>query len=398
MTTLHRKVLPPFFKHYFNILPQDILNQVYYNPHPTDLLLDTSVFSISRIPLILEMLISHSPILLDPVLNELEDLKVKPELAKLREIVFPGGLLNIKFKADVYGVLKLYPRFSTRYINLLRWRRQTIDKEIRRIEQETGCKPVGKKRADLIQQLIDGGIATQTIKIANKEFRTERIADEVLALFAVLSPIVTGRDCFLFTADEDVFEQTHRLTQMLFDDYGAYLIAKDLTLNETRYRHRHPYSSPLFTGDAEAIGRSAHPDYLLPPPALVKTCATTVIDIGRLKGFTWVSARNMEIAIEFQEHDLLGRRGDPGMDRSILFTSLHYKDKPSCCKEKYHFVIGTPLLLTLSDEYGPMPVFDLIRANMSSIEPTGRQSKIITPFAYHQQRLLKRLMLNKRRR
>jgi len=391
-------ILPPFVTRGFRVDRRQILDPVVHNPHPTDLLLDASVFSIERIPLVCEILISFSPILLAPVLKELEDLKTKPALAELRDLVFPGGVLNAKFRGDDRGVFKSYPRFSARYASLLRWRREMIDRPARRIERETGTEPVGRSRAKLVQNIIGMGVATETIKLANKEYRADRAADEVLAVFAVLSPIITGRDCFLFTADEDVYEQTLQMSEMLFNDYGGYLMAEDFRADESRHSHRHPYASPLFVGEAEAVGRTAHPDYLLPPPALVMTCTTTVIDVGRLKGFTWVSARNMEGAVAFQEHDPLGRKGDPGMGRSILFTPPQFREYPFRCKERHHFVLGTPLLLKLKgDDVGPIEFFDLARATLRTVQAPTRRSRIVTPFADFQRRLLERLAIKQRR-
>jgi len=401
MRSRQRLVLPPFSRFCFDTPPGDFLASVRGNPHPTDLLLDTSVFSTTRIPLVREILgclSSLSPILLAPVVKELEDLKRKPALAELRDIVFPDGVLNVKFRGDHCGVFKSYPRFTTRYASLLRWRRELIDRPARHIELETGSKPAGRSRAKLIRELIEQGLATETIKLANKVYRADRSADEVLAVFAVLSPITTGRDCFLFTADEDVFEQTLRMSEMLFDDYGAYLMAEDFRADELRHRHRHTYTSPLFVGEAEAVGRSAHPDYLLPPPGLVMTCSTTVIDVGRRKGFTWISARNMEAAIAFQEHDTLGRKGNPGMGRSIVFTPPRIPGFPFRCNERHHFVLGTPLLLKLKgDDVGPMAFFDLARAALRKVEAPTRLSRVITPFADFQRRLEERLRIKQRR-
>jgi hypothetical protein len=93
-----------------------------------------------------------------------------------------------------------------------------IDIAVRRAMREIGHEPVGKTRARLIRTLLEQGMATGTIKLANKEYRPDRYADEMLAVFSVLSPIVTGRDCFLLTADKDVFEQVLRMSEMLFDD------------------------------------------------------------------------------------------------------------------------------------------------------------------------------------
>jgi hypothetical protein len=128
------------------------------------------------------------------------------------------------------------------------------------------------------------------------------------------------------------------------------------------------------------------------------TCTTTVIDVGRLKGFTWVSARNMEGAVAFQEHDPLGRKGDPGMGRSILFTPPQFREYPFRCKERHHFVLGTPLLLKLKgDDVGPIEFFDLARATLRTVQAPTRRSRIVTPFADFQRRLLERLAIKQRR-
>jgi hypothetical protein len=133
MSNHQRVVLPPFSISNFTTERRHLLSIVLNNPHPTDLLLDTSVFSVGRLDLVREILISFSPILLPPIRKELEDLKVKPALAELRNLVFPSGSLNSRFREDDHGVLKSYPRFSHRYANLLRWRRDMIDKEVNRI-------------------------------------------------------------------------------------------------------------------------------------------------------------------------------------------------------------------------------------------------------------------------
>ena len=64
MTSPQSVVLPPFSILHFSLDRQQIIACVNRNPHPTDLLLDTSVFSIDRLPLVRE-------ILLVPVLIEL---------------------------------------------------------------------------------------------------------------------------------------------------------------------------------------------------------------------------------------------------------------------------------------------------------------------------------------
>lgn len=389
---IRRGVMPPFFTSSGDIIdPSDVLATAIGNPHPTDVLLDTSIFSMERLALVREILLNFSGMLLGPVLSELEDLKTNPKLVPLRDLVFPDGVLNPRLRIDDRRVFEAYPRFTGRYINLLRSRREAINVAVRHAVHETGQAPTGKARSKLIQKMISDGIAEETIRLANKSCRLDRIADEALAVFAVVRPIITGRDCFLYTADRDVFEQVIRMSDMLFSDYGAYLIARDFRNDESRYSHRHPYISDLFVGDALAVGRDVHPDYLLPPPNLVKTCATCVVDVARLRSFTWISARNMEIAISFQDQDPSCRKGDPGEGRDIIFTLPVMRGVKSRCSQPFHFGIGTPSLVKVStDELGPIASFDVFRALMATGMDARRPTRIVSPFAAHQDRLASR--------
>jgi hypothetical protein len=149
--------LPPFTKHEFRVDVDQLLDPIIRNPHPTDLVLDTSVFARDRIPLVTRILARFRPILLSPVLMELQDLKAKPELMDLRELVFPADRLNERFRGDDQNVLSSYPRFSLKYASLLQWRRKMIDIEARRIERETGNKPTGNARNRMIRELVRQG-------------------------------------------------------------------------------------------------------------------------------------------------------------------------------------------------------------------------------------------------
>jgi hypothetical protein len=243
--------------------------------------------------------------------------------------------------------------------------------------------------------MVSKGVAWETVRLANKASPQHRVADEILAVFSILSPILTGRDCYLYTADRDLRDQVVRMSDLLFGDYGAYLIARDFRNTDARYAHRHPWTSSLsslFLGEALAVGRSAHPDYLLPPPNLVKTCATVVVDVARLKSFIWISARNMEAAISFQDQDSLGRKGDPGDGKDIVFTLPTDPNEENPCQEVFHFGIGLPAPLKIlpGASLGPIPEVDLLRAMMANGKPRVRQSRIVSPFAAHQQRLISR--------
>jgi hypothetical protein len=106
----------------------------------------------------------------------------------------------------------------------------------------------------------------------------------------------------------------------------------------------------------------------------------------------------MEAAISFQEQDPLGRRGDPGMGKSIIFSLPVDRGHDFQCDEKHHFAIGTPSFLRLLNDWaGPIPSFDLFRAIMGAKETPRRSSRILSPFAEHQQRLLRRAVLPRQR-
>jgi hypothetical protein len=120
-------VAPPFSLLEFTLEAKDMMTAILGNPHPTDLLVDASVFSLTREHLIRDLLLHCLPILLPPVLEELEDVKTKPSLKVLRDYIFPGGALNSRFRTDPYEVLMRYPRVVVRNASLLRWRREAIE-------------------------------------------------------------------------------------------------------------------------------------------------------------------------------------------------------------------------------------------------------------------------------
>jgi hypothetical protein len=391
--------LPPFAAHSEPISRlEDVFELLSRNPHPTDVVVDSSAFSMDRLPFARTLFLHFSPILLPPVEEELQDLKAKPDLLALRDFVFPDGVVHSGFRRSRFSAFEAYPRVAWRYTNLLRWRKLAIDIPLRKATRLAGTAPKGKDRSKLIHSILRMGVAHETITLANKDHRADRIADEVLAVFGVLNPIVTGRDCFVLTADRDVFEQAIRMCDLVFDDYGAFLLARDFRNDDARYGHRHEAHSFLFEGKAVAIGRAAEPDYLLPPPMLTKTCSTTVIDLKRLKTFTWISARNIEAAISFQEGDPLGRKGDPDGEHDILFNEPVDPADGSRCKSGHHFVIGHPTLLKVVEDteapfkIGPVPLFDLARAFNSNIRMApGRTPRVLSPFAAHRERLTRAL-------
>ncbi len=101
---------PPFLLRHLNFRPNEILENVELNPHPTDLLLDTSVFSTKCLKLVHDILLSqHSPILLGPVLDELKDLNRRKGVKSLLD---PSRSFALSFQfgfAYFYFFVAVFP-------------------------------------------------------------------------------------------------------------------------------------------------------------------------------------------------------------------------------------------------------------------------------------------------
>jgi hypothetical protein len=188
-----------------------------------------------------------------------------------------------------------------------------------------------------------------------------------LAIEAVLRPILSGRDCFRLTADRDVFEQTFRFIELLFDDYGSFLMAQDFMRNPDRYTHRHEINTPLMEPGAMAIGRVDDPDYLL--PRIFRACAIFAIDVGTRESFSWVCIREIEQMLTFQSRSADGRTADGGngMNVHICFPMA------KCRNVQAHLVIGKDQLHKAQMSPIPISRFDILRA--LSDHPLGQAVK-----------------------
>ncbi len=180
----------------------------------------------------------------------------------------------------------------------------------------------------------------------------------------MLGPILLGRDCFLLTADRDVFKQTFRLIQLIFDDYGSFLIAQDFVRNPDRYTHRHEINTPLMEPGAIAVGPLEDPDYIL--PSIFRTCEIYVIDVGTRESFVWVCIREVEQMLSFQNRSADGRTADGGnaMNAHICFPV------GDCRNVQTHFVVGRDRLFKAEIGAIPIPSFDVVRA--LSDDPLGQ--------------------------
>ncbi len=339
---------------------QGILDTIHGWPHANDVLVDSSLFSPARTELIHKLLLDRSVLLIPKVQAELKALKSKARSQTLRElasIVFDTtGEFNRRLECASTEWMRGYAYPIIRYLNLLHMRRRALEKPLDEFEKSKGRRAAGKDLSRLQRQLLSEGIGQRTLSLARKGDPRKSYTDEFLSIEAVLRPILSGRDCFLLTADRDVFEQTFRFTQLLFDDYGSFLIAQDFMRNPDRYTHRHEISTPLMEPGAIAIGRVNDPDYLL--PRIFRTCAIFVIDVGTRESFSWVCIREIEQMLNFQSRSADGRIADGGngMNVHICFPTAN------CRHAQAHFVIGKDQLHKA--QIGPIPIsrFDIFRA------------------------------------
>jgi hypothetical protein len=335
-----------------------ILENILLNPHPTDVLADSSLFSIKRLHLVRQLLIARKLFILPEVHEELLDL-VKKTSNLLTELVFPDGKLNSGLELLQYPAIKNYNYVTERYTNLLHIRKRLLENRFSQYTEEKGYEPKGKDRTQIIQELSNLGVSWRTLRLANKGDPNRRYTDEIIVVYGVLSPILTGRDCFILTADKDVFDQFFQFTQLLHDDYGSYLIAEDYHNNPERYKHAHLWNTPYMQPGAITIGRELEPNYLL--PYFRRTCAAWVIDVENLNFMAWAALREVEGALKFQESAADGRVGD-GRNGLNVHMSLGDRD---CKLAPSHFTVGRDVLaVEMTRKTGKLcfSYFDIFRA------------------------------------
>lgn len=313
--------------------PEDIVGAIGVNPHPTDVFADSSLWAPQRLDLVRRLLIETPVKILPEVLSELEDIKQQPD-SPIRELIFPENSLNPRVKVERYDAVLAHQYVMARYTNLLHVRKRLLEGPLRRHEQKTGEPAKGRVRHKIMQQALKDGISQRTLRLANKGDAKRRYTDEVLAVYGVLSPIITGRDSFVLTADRDVFDQVYQFSELLHDDYGSFLIGRDYAANPQRYQHSHEAKVPYMTEGTLAVGRAREPDYLL--PVIQNTCATWIVDVNSLDCLTWVSLREVVAALDFQEAARDGRVGDGGGGRNVHITG----HDTGCSAAPAHFVVG----------------------------------------------------------
>jgi hypothetical protein len=356
-----RRIQPPFSLMSGSFRDdQGILDTIYGWPHANDVLVDSSFFSPARRELIRRLLLDRSVLLIPRVQAELNALKSKARGQTLHELVpiifSPTGEFNQRLECASREWMDGYAYPIIKYLNLLHMRRRVLEKPLDNFEKSKGQRATGKDLSRLQRQLLSEGIGPRTLSLAVKGDPRDSYTDELLSIETVLRPILLGRDCFLLTADRDVFEQTFRLTQLVFDDYGSFLIAQDFARNPDRYTHRHEISTPLMKPGAIAVGRVNDPDYLL--PMIFRTCAIHVIDVGTRESFVWVCIHEVEQMLSFQNRSADGRTADGGngMNVHICFPT------GDCPRVQAHFVVGKDHLRKGKIGSIPIPVFDVARA------------------------------------
>ena len=354
-----------------------ILDTIYGWPHANDVLVDSSFFSPARLDLIRRLLIDRPVLLINEVQDELNELKPenpKKTLSDLPSILFDTtGKFNQRLECASGKWMRGYEYPINRYVNLLHTRRRILEKPLRDFEKREGRRPVGKDLIKLQHQILAQGFSQRTLSLGRKGDKKRRYTDEVLSIQAVLRPIIVGRDCFVLTADRDVFEQIFQFTQLLHEDYGSFLIAQDFARNPDRYTHRHKISTPLMEPGAIAIGRVREPDYLL--PSIFHTCAVSVIDVRTREFLVWVCTREVEQMLDFQSRSADGRVADGGNGLNVHIGLPTRK----CRDAQAHFVVGEDrIVYDLQSSIGPIRIsyFDLYRV-MSDKLPADSSARLI---------------------
>jgi hypothetical protein len=317
--------------------PNVIVENMLRNPHPTDVIADSSLFSPKRLDLIRQLLIATHVLILPAVYTELLDLTRQPKNT-LQELVFPDGKLNPRLDLIRYPAIADFRFVASRYTNLLHFRKRVLEAPLSHYREKQGHDAKGKSRARIIQELQKQGVSWRTLRLANKGDPCRRYTDETLVVYGVLSAILTGRDCFVLTADRDIFDQFFQFTQLLHDDYGSYLIAEDYRRYPERYTHSHEWATPFMHSGAVAIGRALEPVELI--PLIHGTCAAWVIDVDSLDFMSWIAIREIELALKFQERAADVRVGDGGNGLNI---HMSLGDR-NCKRAPAHFTLGRDTL------------------------------------------------------
>jgi hypothetical protein len=314
-----------------------ILDTLRSWPHPNDVFVDSSFFSPARLEFNRRLLLERRVWVLPEIEKELLDLRVttNPLVRPLQSFLFnAAGELNPRLISGTPDWLSGQLYAASRYGNLLHLRKGVLDVQTADFEKQNGRPPKGNERTKIFQDLLAKGISLRSLALANKGSRRWRNADEVLAVEGVLHPILSGRDSFILTADRDVFEQVFQFTQLLHDDYGSFLIARDFAMNPTRYPHRHAVVSKFMKPGAIEVGRQGEPEYLL--PSIFRTCAVTVIDVHTKQFLVWVCLREIDQMLQFQNLSADGRVADGG-DGANVHMSLCSGE---CRTMRPHFTVG----------------------------------------------------------
>jgi hypothetical protein len=332
------------------------------------------------VDLIRRLVIDRPLLLIREVQEELNDLKAKTQKDSLRElvsIVFDAkGEFNQRLQRASEKWTRGYEYPISKYVNLLAVRRRVLRNLVHDFEKHEGRRPAGKEMIKLQRQWLAKGISQRTLSLARKGIEKRGYADETLSVEAVLRPIITGRDCFVLTADKDIFEQVYQFTVLLHDDYGSFLSAQDLTRNPDRYTHRHEIHTDFMKPGAIAIGQVRKPDYLL--PRMFHTCAVCLIDVGTLEFLTWVCMREVEEMLNFQGRSADGRTADGpnGLNVHISIPTRKCRDATA------HFVIGEDRILTdFQTPIGPIRLsyFDIFRVITDKALPETSGRRIWIP-------------------
>jgi len=341
--------------------PHEIPKRISQCVHPYAVLVDSSLVNDSRVDLLRHLLVEHQLFATPEVIQELASLRKQVNSSVAAKVVWRDGKLHPRIRPMAHSLLAdrglLYP--LNHYSGLLGLRKQ--------MHRASHVKIMSSdERHRYLRQQQHRGLSPRTLKISGKEYRSghDRINtnDEILTTSAMLAALALDKDIYLLTADNDVCDQVLQLASVLHSDYGGYIVGRWYSQDPSAAERLPAIDHPLFDPARLADGfRVARPSDMM---ALVRdnsTRAITVIDVGRLWGFTWIMLRDMLGFLRAKAST--NGLNYPGFDgRNVLVGVPPADGQPASDVRPFaHFVYDKMLSLTGSGN-ARLTAFDLERA------------------------------------
>lgn len=202
---------------------------------------DANIFSGGNLAMVREVLRRNDVLVVPPIVRELQEYASlsprTPDDAEVVRLIFKDRLLIPTIKiVDPARYKSLLPALCY-YVNLILQRKASKGYLEQVFEIQSG-KPLTKVERDRLSKSL-GGLSKGTSKMANKEGRHERAADELLVVTAMFEAIWLRRNIVILSFDDDVFTQFFKLISLMSEDYLSHLIALDYEARPERYPKRY---------------------------------------------------------------------------------------------------------------------------------------------------------------